>query len=376
MSYPVSRRTFVASLAVAAGASQLGPVTFAADDAATAAREQAVTKAIEYLRTKGQGADGAYTPATGPAVTALVTTALLRNGRSPQDPQVAKSLAYLEKFVQPDGGICQPESNYRNYETCLTMVCFSLANKDGKYTEILKKSDKYIKGEQWDESEGQEPSSPSYGGAGYGKSKRPDLSNTSFLMDALKAAGAGPDDPAMKKALIFVSRCQNLEHEFNQTEFANKNPDGGFYYTPAAGGSSMAGKTDGGGLRSYASMTYAGLKSMIYAGLDAKDPRVKAAIEWLRMNYAVDSNPGLGDAGLYYYYLTFSKALDAFGQETFTDKAGKAHAWRDELSAELVKRQRTDGSWTNDNSRWMEGDANLVTAYALMSLSYCVAPKK
>src|SRR5690606_34515427 len=119
----------------------------------------------------------------------------------------------------------------------------------------------FIKGLQWDDSEGHDKSSVNYGGAGYGRHKRPDLSNTSFLIDALKATGNGPDDPAMQKALVFVSRCQNLETEHNTTPFAAKNPDGGFYYTPAAGGSSQAGETPQGGLRSYGSMTYAGLKS-------------------------------------------------------------------------------------------------------------------
>jgi len=82
----------------------------------------------------------------------------------------------------------------------------------------------------------------------------------------------------------------------------------------------------------------------------------------------------MGDAGLYYYYDTFAKALDATGSETFTDSSGVAHKWRDELAAELVKRQRPDGSWANENSRWMEGDANLVTGYALLALSYCRPP--
>ncbi|MBL8828446.1 MAG: hypothetical protein JNM18_15800, partial [Planctomycetaceae bacterium] len=64
------------------------------------------------------------------------------------------------------------------------------------------------------------------------------------------------------------------------------------------------------------------------------------------------------------------KALDTLGEESIADAAGMKHARRTELSAELVKRQREDGSWTNDNARWMEGDANLVTAYALLALSY------
>jgi squalene-hopene/tetraprenyl-beta-curcumene cyclase len=338
---------------------------------ASRAREQAVTKAIEYLRSQGQAADGSYSASSGPAVSALVTAAILRSGRTPQDPLVAKSLKYLEGFVQPDGGIYQPETSYRNYETCLAILCFAEANRDGHYDPLLKKADAYVKSLQWDETEGQDPSNTNYGGAGYGKSKRPDLSNTSFLLDALKAAGAGPNDEAMKKALIFVSRCQNLETEHNTTEFSAKNPDGGFYYTPAGGGSSQAGKTPTGGLRSYASMTYAGLKSMIYAGVGPNDPRVKAAVEWLKKNYALDSNPGMGSAGLFYYYNTFAKALDAMGQETFVDADGKAHAWREELALEIARRQRPDGSWVNENSRWLEGDPNLVTGYALLALSYC-----
>ena len=45
-------------------------------------------------------------------------------------------------------------------------------------------------------------------------------------------------------------------------------------------------------------MTYAGLKSMIYAGLTANDPRVKAAFKWIRPHYSVQENPGMGQQGL------------------------------------------------------------------------------
>ena len=335
------------------------------------AREKAVGKAIDYLRQKGQAEDGSFSRQSGPAVTALVTSALLRNGLSVKDPMVAKALKYIEGFVHDDGGIYQEGSTHQNYETCVAIVAFSDANRDGRYDKLLKKAEAYVKGLQWDEEEGQDESSFSYGGAGYGGKKRPDLSNTSFLIDALKAVGNGPDDKAMKKALIFVSHCQNLETEHNVTPFAAKNPDGGFYYTVAAGGESFAGKLDNGGLRSYGSMTYAGLKSMIFAGVGPDDARVKAAVEWVRKNYSLDSNPGMGDAGLYYYYHTFAKALDAVGQDEFTDADGTKHNWRDELATELASRQSKDGSWSNKNSRWMEGDPNLVTGFALLALSYC-----
>ena len=334
-----------------------------------AQRDAAVAKAVDFLAKK-QSPEGAFTPQAGPAVTALVTTGLLQNGRSVDDPVVAKALKYLETFVQKDGGVYKPDSHYLNYETCIALQAFAAANQNGRYNKVLEGGERFIKDLQWDEGEGKDKSDPNYGGAGYEKSKRPDLSNTVFFLEALKSCGDGPDDEAVKKALAFVSRCQNLETENNTTEFAVKNPDGGFFYTPAAGGASPAGKTDEGGLRSYGAMTYAGLKSLIFAGVGPDDPRVKAAVAWLQKNYALDTNPGMGDAGLYYYYHTFAKCLDAMGKDTFTDAAGTAHPWCAELAAELVKRQKPDGSWTNSNGRWMESDANLVTGFALMSLSH------
>lgn len=333
--------------------------------------EQMVSRAIDFLRVKGQADDGSYTASSGPGITALVATAVLRHGRSPDDPAVSKSLKYLEKFIQPDGGFGAADSKYRNYETCLAILCFTEANRDHRYDALLKKADAYVKSGQWDESEGKDKSDPTYGGAGYGSKSRPDLSNTAFLLDALKATGNGADSDAIKRALVFVSRCQNLETEHNTTPFAAKNPDGGFYYTPAAGGDSMAGKTEQGGLRSYGSMTYAGLKSLIYAGVGPDDKRVKAAVSWLQKNYDLRSNPGMGETGIYYYFHTFAKALDAMGQDEFADASGKKHDWRAELRAELARRQRPDGSWVNETSRWLEGDANLVTAYSLLALAYC-----
>lgn len=338
--------------------------------------EQEVQKGIDYLANTGQAADGSFSAQVGPGVTAIVATAVLRNGRGPNDPLVAKSLKYLEKFVQPDGGIYDPKSRIRNYETCLGVVCFKEANRDGRYDKVIAAADKFLKGLQFGESDKRAKDDISYGGVGYGGSERPDLSNTHFLVEALEAAGDGADVEAVKRALVFVSRCQNLESEHNTTAFAAKNPDGGFIYSPVGAGSSPAGKTANGGLRSYGSMSYAGLKSMIFAGLKADDPRVKAAVQWARDHYSLTENPGLGDGGLYYYYHLFAKALKATGMKTLTAADGKEHDWRSELIEELAKRQQANGSWINSNSRWLEGDPNLVTGYALLALSYCRPPKQ
>ena len=333
-----------------------------------------VDRGIAFLR-KSQAHDGSFSAQTSPAVTALVLTGVLQHGRSPDDPLVAKGLKYLEQFVREDGGIYRDNSTHQNYETCLAILCFSAANTDGRYDKLLDNAEKYVKALQWDESEGIDPSRYAYGGAGYGRNKRADLSNTSFLMDALKATGNGPEDESVKKALIFISRCQNLESEYNTSEHASKENDGGFYYTVDAGGYSQAGTTPGGGLRSYASMTYAGLKSMIYAGVEKDDKRVQAAINWIKKNYDLNSNPGMGSSGQFYYYHTFAKALDAFGVETLVDGKGTKHDWQQELLAALASRQQKDGSWINPDKRWMEDDPNLVTGYALLTLAYCKPEK-
>jgi squalene-hopene/tetraprenyl-beta-curcumene cyclase len=114
---------------------------------------------------------------------------------------------------------------------------------------------------------------------------------------------------------------------------------------------------------------------MIYCGVGKDDPRMQKALEWIAKNYTLDANPGMPEVnsqrGLYYYYHTFAKTMHALGQDTFTDSKGVKRDWRADLVAALAKRQKPDGSWVNETDRWMEGDPDLVTGYALMALTYC-----
>ena len=331
-----------------------------------------VKKANEYLAKTGQAADGSFSAKAGPGITALVVTSMLKNGGSVDDLVIAKGLKSLEGFVKPDGGI-YGSGRLRNYETCIAMLCFSEANKNGKYTEILKKAKAFVTGVQHVGAAGS--NDPWDGGSTYGGSGRPDLSNTAYMIEALRAVDAPADDPAILRAIAFVSRCQNLKSEHNSTPFADKVNDGGFYYEipmekidPSTSDEKF---TSNGGLRSYGSMTYSGLKSMVYAGLTKDDKRVKAAVEWIGKNYAVDANPGMGSAGLFYYYNTFATALHASGVDKVVDANATQHDWRSDLVDELAKRQLPDGSFSNENKRWFEDDKNLSTAFALMALSYC-----
>jgi hypothetical protein len=330
-------------------------------------------RGIDYLKARGQAANGSFSPESGTAVTSLCVSAILRHRpEAKTDPAVQKALAFIESHIRGDGGIYADGSLYKNYETCVAVDALIQANENGKYDSALERARLFIRGLQWDEGEGLTPADPAYGGAGYGTHSRPDLSNTAFMIEALRQLGDEADDEAIQKALMFVTRTQNLAGQGNDTEHADAVNDGGFYYTPAAGGSSQAGTTATGGLRSYASMTYAGLKSMIFAGLTPDDPRVAAALSFIRQNYSLETNPGMGDAGLYYYYHTFAKALAVAEIDILDDAEGTPHVWRDELVETLAREQMPDGSWVNKaNERWMEGNHNLVTAYALLALAYC-----
>ncbi len=332
--------------------------------------EEMQKKAVQFLEVT-QAADGSWTSLDAVGITGLVTASLLATGKTPEDAIVKKGLDFLVASQQPTGGIHAPASRHQNYETCIAMLALADANKDGRFDEVIKKGELFLRGLQWDEGEGIESTDGAYGGGGYDSKQRPDMSNTQFLVEALKSAGVAEDDPAMQKALVFVSRAQNLESKYNTLPFAGKVNDGGFIYTPAKGGESKAGTTENGGHKSYGSITYAGLKSMIYAGVGKDDPRVKAATDWIRKHYTLEENPNMGQQGLYYYYHTFAKTMSTIGGEEFEDAAGKRHDWKKELTEKLALLQQPNGSWTNPADRWYEGDPNLVTAYCLIALQHC-----
>ncbi len=340
---------------------------------------QVVDRAINYLRDH-QDPAGSWSRNRSPGVTGVALTGLLRTGRvTPQDPTAAKALKYIESLVNAKAGHIagkDPRPQLLNYVTSINVMALSAANQGDKYKKVIGDAAEFLKKLQWDEEEGKSPGDDFYGGAGYDSKSRPDLSNTQMFLDALKEAGVSQDDPALKKALVFVSRCQNLKSEHNDQPWAGKINDGSFIYSPAGGGQT---KVEGGspqtGLPGYGSMTYAGIKSMIYCGVSRDDPRVKKAYEWIQKHYTVDENPGMpkgqGHRGLYYYYHTMAKCLSLMGVDEVVDAQGQRHDWRKDITEALAKRQRPDGSWVNDKDQWMEGDPNLVTGYALMALSYC-----
>ncbi|MDX9980804.1 MAG: terpene cyclase/mutase family protein [Lentisphaeria bacterium] len=355
--------------------------------------EAALQRGAAYL-IKTQQTDGSWRDFA--AITALAGIAL--HGCNLPDGELARRIA-VEKArqrvlasVQPDGAICPPNRMYANYSTsvCLAgLAVFGLPED----AEVMRQARCYLIGQQLDRDHPDQPvdeDSASYGGFGYGGQNRAprggrqaedraDLSCTQWALEALYLTDhldrtpeasdreAKEADLCWEKALVFLGRVQNLEQTGASQWIVTAEKDGGFTYLPA-----REGQTDA----SYGSMTYAGLKSMIYAKLERDDPRVRAALDWVRQRYSVDENPGQEANGLYYYLHTMTKALAVWGGDELEDKDGKRHNWRADVVRKLVSSQKGEGEWANEHSaRWQESDPQLVTAYAMITLEIALADR-
>lgn len=251
---------------------------------------------------------------------------------------------------------------------------------DPAYDDILRRARAFLIRSQNDFGEPGKLDTPLDGGVGYGDHTRhADLNNTLTALEALRATDHLTRDRGTRAgaelnwdaAIQFIQNCQNLPTH-NRQAWVSDDPDdlGGFVYYP---GHSMAGGRTNNvngrvALRSYGSISYAGLLSYVYARLDRSDPRVKGVIDWLRLHYTLEENPGMGQQGLYYYFQLMTKALQAAGIDTLELNNGRRAEWRRELALRLLNLQSSDGIWSNPNNRWWENDPNLVTAYALISL--------
>ena len=360
----------------------LGMVRVASAQATDPAQlaQTTIDKSLAYLKSQQKPDFGWQDEADPPAITALVLRAFIADDKYDADePFLEKGYDKLLSYQVDSGGI------YKDVLACYnTAIAISALaeSKEAEYRAPMAKALDYLKTLQWsdqisgvpDQLKVKDKQDIKYGGFGYGKRGRPDLSNTQMALDALHDAGLKPDDPAFQAAVAFASRCQNLSETNNQPWAGD---DGGFIYTPAEGGSSPAGEYMLGGrrmLRSYGSMTYAGLKSMIYAGLTHDDSRVKAAWDWISKNFTVDENPGMSamgpenaQGGLYYYFYTMARALTAYGQPVIVDPQGGKHDWRIALIEKIATLQKPDGSFLGQR-KWMEDNPVLVTAYTVMVL--------
>lgn len=350
-----------------------------------------VDKTIAFLSTRQNAETGAWDASVPgpalPAVTGLIVDGLLMDPRyDAETPMIRRGIDAILSHANDDGSI--HDGALPSYNTAICLSALSRAHTP-RSAAALRNGVRFIRGVQYHEgSTGgaeapgfNEPvgyNHPYYGGVGYGKHGRPDLSNLGFFLQALHDAGVSSEDPAIERAKVFLSRVQMLD-ETNDMAYADGSDQGGFIYATVPNlesvdgraGQSQAGDiieraADGGSitrLRAYGSMTYVGFKSLIYADLDPDDPRVAAAMRWVEDHYTLDENPGMGDQGFYYYLSALARALHASGH---TEIAGVD--WRADLIDTLATLQQPDGSFVVRHERWMESDPTLTAAYALIAL--------
>lgn len=328
-----------------------------------------------------QNTNGWWSTQDHVAPTALVLTAFMgeptHRFRTNPPTALTKGYEFILGAVKPDGSIYR--TSLINYNTSLSMLAMA-ASDNPAHDGILRRARAFVVRSQMDLDEPGKMDSPYDGGIGYGdKYAHSDMNNTLTALEALHYTRhlqsgelTGPKQDVNWKAVVqFLQNCQNLPSH-NRQPWASDDARnrGGFVYYP---GHSMAGGetnalTGRVALRSYGSISYAGLLSYIYADLPREDPRVVAVLDWLRSNYTLEENPGMDLQGLYYYLHLMTKALNTARVQTLELKDGRKINWRREVALRLINLQRPDGTWANTNARWWEKDPNLVTAYAVLSL--------
>lgn len=317
-----------------------------------------MNKGVAYLLSQ-QKPDGTWENNAG--ITAMAAGALLRQpGKAREDALRAtgKTLDYLRGLSKPDGGIY--EKVVPHYVTAVSVMALVAGGRSADKP-VIDKGRQYIAEHLLDEGEGLKPGDKFYGAIGYGAANGEvtgDIISLEFALRAMKEAGTTANDPAWNKAIQFLQRTQN-NSETNDQSWSSD--DGGFIYFP--GNSQITGTT-----RSYGSGTYAGIMSYSWANVKKSDDRVQSALKWIRENYTLDENPGIGQKAVYYYYMVFAKALQAVNEDVLVDGRGQRHNWREDLANKLIALQNADGYWVNSNPAEMQNNKVLVTAFTLMAI--------
>lgn len=330
----------------------------AALTAATRAKVMtSLKKGMDYLK-KEQGPDGLWDKNYG--VSGVAAIAIINDPGAPKAENITRVTTTLDAFAKlakADGGMY--EQAIPHYITAVSVSALAAAGRP-QDQKLIKSGALYLQQNMLDEGEGIAKTDFWYGGMGYGGATRPDrkadIISLEYALRAIHDAETPANDAAWQKALTFLQRTQNNSETNDQKWAAN---DGGFVYFPG-----FSYNPDG-PTRSYGSVSYAGLLSYSWANLKKTDPRVQAVMKWVRNNYTVDENPGLGQKTVYYYYMVMAKALAALGEPTFTDANGRRHNWREELSQKLISLQHADGFWVNTVKDEMQDNPRLVTAFVL-----------
>jgi squalene-hopene/tetraprenyl-beta-curcumene cyclase len=359
--------------------------------------EAALASALRFLLDR-QTPDGAWRSDTygvfkgGDALTPLVLSALLALPAEVRGLAYARTgLAYLAGMACADGTIDEgPHGlSYPVYTASLSVAVLSHAEAAGQEAARAAWLN-YLRARQLTEALGWQPVDREYGGWGYAHDlprkpaleplTLPNLSATVFALEAIRAASCGADDPAVRRGLAFVCRCQNYPDDPSRADPLFD--DGGFFFLHGDPPRNKAGSagTDRAGCErwvSYGSTSADGLRGLLACRLGHDDARVAAARSWLVRNFSAGTHPGrfpetrrAVQASVYFYYSwSVAHALAACPPPSVS--AEGAPGWAEALADALLRRQRADGSWLNEAVEVREDDPIVATALALGALAAC-----
>ncbi len=319
--------------------------------AAIAEPRTALARGADYLW-RQQGKDGGWHSRTygllrsGQSLTPFALNALLRLPNAPQ-AGVGRAVRFILANTNRHGavGMSEPDiPDFPNYSTALSVCALRRAGWEGWRPMV-----EYLRGQQFAQRNGWKPADAAFGAWGMGGEVRTppdtghvDLSMTRHVLEALRAGGVAVSDPAIQAARIYVERCQN--------------PDGGFFFSTTEADTNKAGEL-GKLYRSYGTTTADGVLALVAAGYSRGDRRVVAATRWLREHHRGMAVAGfVGPAydrwpeGLAFYYAAAVRA--AVGVD---------------VTGELERRQRADGSWSNAENLVKEDDPLIATPFAILA---------
>ncbi|MBL9163987.1 MAG: terpene cyclase/mutase family protein [Planctomycetaceae bacterium] len=351
--------------------------------------DAAIGRGVEWLVTRQQP-DGSWRSATytqlqaGPAATGLAVAALAsvasdeldRSGSETSARRaIDAALPCLLGNLSPDGAIRAPgdASEYPTYATALALIALQRLPKAvrARYADEMQRMQGYLAAAQ--------VSGPLRNGlataedvGGWGlvggavadpsSFRTSNLSTTRFALEAL-APVADRYVATFELAEQFLARRQNGDggFAFLSDPLDQLNKAGAI--EPALAGDPFA-------ARSYGTATADGLLAMRAAGVPPDDSRVAAAIDWLGRRPQVDAVPGFpadevsqtASEGLFYYYAA------ALAQALVRCPEAPSAVQAPALAAELMDRQRPDGSWANRISTMREDDPLTATCLALEAL--------
>jgi hypothetical protein len=310
----------------------------------------AIDRGVGYLKgtqkTDGTWADYIGQPA---GITCLATLALLSAGVDPHDEHVQQALKAIRRL--------RPQTTY--VASLQTMVlCRAEPEKDqvliGRNVDFL---------EQTQLRDGLRPGAWSYPGHPVGSG---DNSNSQFALLALYEAQRA-DEAGRIRIQVHRETWERAKAYWTGAQ----NADGSWgYYKPLPGTGSM---------------TCAGISSLVIASdvihqpdarvagdridccgraEDQDHDRVQDALEWLRRNYTIESNPGQrGDLWHYYFLYGLERAARLTNRRFIGN-----HDWYREGTAYLIQTQDiTSGFWKGRGHA--EEDEHTATSLALLFLS-------